>query len=131
MHELYELKEKLMRELEDFGKKDINGSSLQMIDTLAHATKNLCKIIESAEEYSEEGGSSYSRMGGSSRRGGSSYYRAGGSSYRRDSRGRYASNNYYNANDEMIDKLDELMETAPEEMKSDIQRLKSKVESMR
>jgi len=129
MHKLYELKEKLVRELEDFAGKDINGSSLQTIDTLAHAAKNLCKIIESAdEEYSEDGGSSYRR--GYSRDGGSSY-RRGGSSYRRDSRGRYSSNNYYNANDEMVDKLDELMELVPEEMRGEIQRFKSKVEQMR
>lgn len=124
MHKLYELKEKLVRELEDFAGKDINGSSLQTIDTLAHAAKNLCKIIESADdEYAEDGGSSYRR--GYSRDGGS--YR--GMSYRRDSRGRYASR--YSAGDAMMDKLDDLMDTAPEEMKSEIQRLKSKVEQMR
>lgn len=124
MHELYELKEKLMNELKDLSRKDISGSSLQTIDTLAHATKNLCKIIESADgEYSEDGGSY--RMGGYPRRGGS--YR-GGSSYRRDSRGRYASR-YYDANDEMIEKLDEMMESADESVKADIMKLRQKLES--
>lgn len=130
MHELYELKEKLLRELGEYGRKELSPSTLTMIDTLAHATKNICKIIESAdEEYSEEGGSSYDRRG-SSRRGGSSYYRAG-SSTRRDSRGRYSSNNYYNAAEEMVEKLDELMADAPDEkIKSEIQRLKQKIEQM-
>lgn len=111
MHGLYELKEKLVKELEEFSKKEITASSLATIDTLAHAAKNICKIMETGDGYSEDGGS----------------YRG---SYRRDSRGRYSSS-YYNAADDMVNKLDELMHTAPEEIKSDIQRLKSRVETMR
>jgi len=122
MHKIYELKEKLTRELGGFADKEITAGNLATVDTLAHAVKNLCKILESADgDYSEDGG--YSRYGSRM-----PYNR--GASYRRDSRGRYASR-YSNANDEMVDKLEELMETAPEEMRSDIQRLKSKVESMR
>ncbi len=122
MRELYELKEKLIDELKEYGGKELSAGSLDVIDKLAHATKNLCKVLESADgDYSEDGG--YSRYGSRM-----PYNR--GASYRRDSRGRYASR-YSNANDEMVDKLTELMETAPEEMRSDIQRLKSKVESMR
>ena len=114
MHKIHELKERLMHELGGFADKDITTGNLATVDTLAHAVKNLCKIIESAD-------GDYDDREYSSRR---------GMSYRRDSRGRYASR-YSNANDEMVDKLTELMETAPEEMRGDIQRLKSKVESMR
>ena len=98
MHEIYELKEMLMKELEEYGSKgELTGGSLDIVDKLAHATKNLCKIIEAMEEeesYSERGGSyeggsnqsgqsmrgNYSRYsryggggGGSSRDGGSFY----------------------------------------------------------
>lgn len=152
MHELYNLKEMLMRELEEYARKgEMSAGSLDVVDKLTHTIKNLCKIIEAyeeEEEYSEQGGGSsyYRRGGGSSRRGGgSSYYRrggeggGGGSSYergrgsnaRRDSRGRYASANYYNAVDDMTDKLDELMEDAPDEkIRQEIQKLKQKVEQM-
>ncbi len=124
MHEIYELKEKLLRELSEYARKDLSAGSLETIDKLAHAIKNLCRIIESSEEYSEDGMSSYRR---------GSYYRdGGGSSYRRsrDSRGRYSSN-YYEAMDDMTEKLDELMKDAPDEkIKSEIQRLKQKIEQM-
>ena len=81
MHELYELKEKLMRELEEYGTKELSAGTLQAVDTLAHAIKNLCKIIEAAEEeeYSMAGGSyAYARGGG----GGGRSNRGGGSSNR-------------------------------------------------
>lgn len=123
MHEIYELKEKLLKELSDYARKDLSAGSLETIDKLAHAIKNLCKIIESSE-YSEDGMSSYRR---------GSYYRAGGGSSERrsrDSRGRYSSN-YYEAMDDMAEKLDELMKDAPDEkIKSEIQRLKQKIEQM-
>lgn len=88
MHEIYELKEMLMKELEEYGSKgELTGGSLEVIDKLAHAIKNLCKIIEAAEEeeeYSMAGGSyeggSYARGGqGGGGRGGN---RGGGSSNR-------------------------------------------------
>lgn len=126
MHEIYELKEMLMKELEEYGRKrDLSTGSLEVVDKLAHTIKNLCKIIEAAEEeegYSERGGSyaggSYARggRGGGSNRGGSnrgsyegggnmggmsgegSYARGGGGrgrNARRDSMGRYSSEQGY------------------------------------
>lgn len=133
MHELYELKEKLMDELSKYGSKEMSAGSLEVVDKLAHTIKNLCKIIEDMEGYSEEGGSYESGMGGGSGRGsyaGGSYARggrggssgrggsyAGGGSYargrggqaNRDSRGRYSSA------DDLVDELRELMESAPDE----------------
>lgn len=152
MHELYELKEKLMDELKEYGSKEMSAGSLEVVDKLTHTIKNLCKIIEAYEEEEEEyserrggggGGSSYYRRGG----GGSSYYRrgeggqggGGGSSYargrgsnaRRDSRGRYASNNYYNASEEVTEKLQELMDEAPDERtRMEIQNFMQKLEQM-
>lgn len=152
MHEIYELKEQLMKELEEYGRKgEMSAGSLEVVDKLAHTIKNLCKIIEAAEEeedgYSMEGSSrrgSYARggQGGggqgrggqSSRRsyeggGGGSYARGRGRNARRDSMGRYSSAYSYE-NEEMVERLEELMEEAPEEVKKDIQKLISKVESM-
>ena len=76
MNELYELKETLCKELEEYGrKKDMKAGDLEVVDKLAHTIKNLDKVIES---YDEE----YSGA------------RGRGSNARRDSRGRYSSENY-------------------------------------
>ena len=47
LNELKSLKAKLVHELAEIGKKD---GQLQNIDTLAHAIKNICKIIENCED---------------------------------------------------------------------------------
>lgn len=124
MHRLYNLKETLVDELKQLGSKDrIELQDLELVDKLAHAVKNLCKIIESyeEEEYSEaQGGSyagSYATMPrfrrGSYARGGSmaqgSYARGRGANARRDSMGRYAS-----AGDFRME-LEEIMQDAPNE----------------
>ena len=57
MNELYELKEKLCRELKKYGNEDVTTSSLEVVDKLSHAIKNIDKIIEKYEE--EENGMSY------------------------------------------------------------------------
>lgn len=145
MHELYELKDQLMKELEEYGRKgELTAGSLEVVDKLAHTVKNLCKIIEAYEEeegegYSMEDGSrggsgrSYARGGGQGQ--GTSYRGMGMRSYargrRRDSRGRYSSDNRYSyANDDMVEQLESLMEDAPDQIKQDIQRIITKVESM-
>ena len=141
MHTLYELKDMLCEELEEFGKKgELTAGSLETVDKLAHAIKNLDKIIEAKEEeeYSQamEGGNmggSYARRGGSYARGS---YARGGRSYargrnaRRDSMGRYASEGY-SRNEEMIAELHELMDDAQDERtKQEFQRFIQKIEMM-
>ena len=146
MRELYELKEMLMDELKELSGKPMNGSSLQMVDTLAHAIKNICKIIESYEDGDYyDGGSndyhersdrysrrdSYDNDGGSYYDGDTSYARGRGRNAKRDSRGRYASSNYYEAKDDMARKLEQLMQNAPDEKsKQEIQRVMQKLEQM-
>ena len=138
MHELYELKEQLMKELEEYGRKgELSTGSLEVVDKLAHTVKNLCKIIESYEDeegYSMEGGMSYQRGQGGNRggsRGGMSYARGRGHNARRDSMGRYSSNRGYSyGNEDMVEQLRDLMEEAPDQVRSDIQRLITKVEGM-
>lgn len=120
MHRLYNLKDTLIDELKQLGSKDrIELADLELVDKLAHATKNLCKIIESCEEaeYSEGMGpyagmpnfrrGSYAR-GGSMAQGGS-YARGRGANARRDSMGRYSS-----AGDFRME-LEEIVQDAPNE----------------
>ena len=135
MHELYELKEMLCKELEEYGKKgELTTGSLEVVDKLAHTIKNLDKIIEMSEgeEYSgyyDMARGSYARGGNRGGRG--SYARGRGRNARRDSRGRYSSEGYSRASEEIADQLRDLMEDAPDEnIKREIKRLITKVESM-
>lgn len=65
MHDLNNLKMMLVKELEEHGKSgNLTKTSLDTIDKLAHAAKNVCKVIEACEsdEYSNAMGSrSYAR----------------------------------------------------------------------
>ena len=112
--ELYELKESLINELASYNRTRMDKSAICEIDVLAHATKNLCKIIESMEE------SGYSDRGNSYRR---SYARGGNNSRR--------SYNSYHTPHELVEELRELMNDAPDEAsRQDFQRLIMKLESM-
>lgn len=142
MHELYDLKDMLCKELKEYGTKgELSAGTLDVVDKLTHTMKNLDKIIEAYEE--EEGYSSASRpdgMGGMtdgsyrySRNGGNyrgmyrGSYARGRMNARRDSMGRYSGN--YSRDDGMVEELRGLMEDAPNEsIKRDIQRLVDKIE---
>ena len=54
-----ELKEKLMSELMDYSNRELTHGTLEVIDKLAHALKNICKIEimcqESPIDYEKEG----------------------------------------------------------------------------
>ncbi len=134
MNELYDLKEMLLKELEDYGKKgDLSAGSLEIVDKLAHSVKNLCKVIDDMdEEYSGYGGSYYDGMttaGGNSYRRGGSYAR-GRRNARRDSMGRYSSEGYSRAGD-LAEQLRGLMREAPDEsIRQDMERLASRLSMM-
>lgn len=141
MHELYELKEKLCRELKKYSSEDVTTNSLEVVDKLSHAIKNLDKIIEKYEE--EEGGSygynsyepNYNRSNRSSYRGnynnGGSYARGRGRNAKRDSMGRYSSNDGYSRNGDIASELRELMMDAPDEQtRMEYQRVINKLEQM-
>ena len=77
MEELRMLKDKLCDELKEYAHKYMSAGSLDVIDKLAHAVKNLDKVIDSHEGYSgryDDRGRSYAR---------------------RDSRGRYSRSDGY------------------------------------
>ena len=109
MKELYELKDRLIDELKDYGKRDLSNGSLDMIDKLAHAAKNVCKIIDD----SDDGSGYYSRTG--------RIYDGHSFRTRRDSMGRYS-------RDSLADKLRELMDEAPDDStRMEIKRLVDKM----
>jgi hypothetical protein len=140
MHELYELKEMLCKELEEYGQKgELTAGSLEVVDKLANTIKNLCKIIEMCEddEYSSRDGSYEDGMGGSYARGGrggnrggggaNQYgsYAMGGRSYARGRGGRYSRDGG------MIEDLRELMQDAPDERtRQEFQKFIRKIEGM-
>lgn len=109
MKELHELREKLCKELKGYGNKDMTAGSLDVIDKLAHAVKNIDKIIN-------EGG--YSNR-----------YMPDASYTHRDDMGRYSRG--YSYHEGMVNELRNLMgEAHNEEIRQDIKRLINKVESM-
>ena len=150
MREIYELYEKVLDELCEQGQKELTKDSLQLIDTLAHAGKNLAKIIE----CEEGGGNSYSyhyydedprntAMG--------SYRRSYRMSHKRDSMDRYSregsggdmggnsnaggnmsnrGGGYSRGGNNVTDGLRELMYAAPPEMQGEINRLIKKLDNM-
>ncbi|MBP5728769.1 MAG: hypothetical protein J6Y48_16985 [Clostridia bacterium] len=157
MHELYELKEKLMKELNEYASQEMSAGSLEVIDKLTHAIKNICKIIEAAEEeeYSGrgQGGGNYSRNyrysregmgggryayeggqgGGGSRysREGGSYARGRGGNARRDSMGRYSSEGGYSRADGLdglVEDIRSMMQELPQGVQQDAQRFVQKLE---
>lgn len=140
MHELYELKEKLMKELEEYGKQDLTAGSLEVVDKLSHSIKNICKIIESYEDeegYSMRGRSYDDGTDGMSMRGSyrgsyrNSYARGRGSNARRDSMGRYAREGGYSRADgieELVENVREMMGELPQNLKQDAQRFVQKLE---
>ena len=137
MHDLYELKEKLMKELEEYGKQELTAGSLEVVDKLSHAIKNICKIIEAyetEEDYSMRGGNSnrysrtgyrYSRDGNGTRDGGYSRRRS------RDSMGRYSRENGYSRTDgveELVETVRDMMQELPQNIQVDAQRFVQKLE---
>lgn len=150
MHELYELKEKLMKELGEYSQNGkYSKEDVETIKYMASAIDHMCNIIEKAEEeeYSQRGGSyaydngnmgggggsyrggSYSRnMGGGSYRGGrggNSYARGRGQNAPRDSMGRYSRGG------DMVEQLEDLKQDAPnDQIRQQIQQLISQVEQV-
>lgn len=148
MHELVELKEKLMKELAEYSENGkYSKEDVETIKYIASAIDHLCNIIydKEDEEYSQRnyayenggmgGGGSYRNGGRYPRTDGGSYMGSGRNSYargrgtnaRRDSMGRYSRNN----NQEMIGQLEDLMQDAPnDQIRQQIQQLITQVEQM-
>lgn len=145
MHDLYELKEKLCKELKKYNDKELTKESLDVVDKLSHAAKNIDKLIDKYEEEDEGGsyagynsyGNSYnSSYRGNGNRGGrgnynnGSYARGRGRNARRDALGRYSSENGYSRNADDIEQLREMMMEAPtEEIRREYEKIINRMES--
>lgn len=136
MHKLYDLKDMLCEELEQFGSRDkLTSSSLETVDKLAHAAKNVGKLIEMCEEeeYSMDGGmsrrNSYRNSYDRGRYSTDGYYYDDGMSHRR---GRAANGRFVSRDgSEMARKLREMMADAPDDAsRQEIQRLAERMEQM-
>ena len=137
MHKLYSLKDKLVKELENYEGRDLSTGSLDVIDKLAHAAKNVGKVIECCEDeeysnayygdsyYSEDHSMAYDpsvnyvRPDGSYGRDAMSHARGRGRGAKRDAMGRYS-----RSSEDIKHELRELMSKATDEhTKSEIRKL--------
>jgi hypothetical protein len=133
MDKLYDLKEKLLKELESYADKPIaSGSALDIVKKLSSTVDHLCNIVKECEE--EEGGysgrMSYARdpMGRDVEPGRDMSYRA---SYarRRDSMGRYSGEMGYSRHGDVADQIRELIDQAPDEQtRRELERIAQKME---
>lgn len=138
---------KANRKIEETG-GELTAGDVDYVDKLTHALKSIKTTLameDYADDYSNDGmGGPYGR--GSYRGSGERMYRDGesyeGGSYargrgrnaKRDSMGRYSSERGYSYDDaksEMIEKLHEVMESAPDETaKREVKKLVEKMEQM-
>lgn len=124
MHGIYDLKDKLCKELEEYGQKEEwDAGDLEIVDKVSHSLKNIEKIIDNYE------GAYSGAYGG--------YEYSGGRNYARRNRysraGRYNRNGtrYSMADLDMIEELRDLMNDAPDEkIRKDFQKLIDKLENM-
>ena len=129
MHKLYELKDKLIQELEDYSENGkYSKEDVEIIKYMASAVDHLCNIMEGEEEYSMAMGGSYTRGGN---RGGS-YVRRGYSRRRGANQyGSYAMGGYSRAADDFKMELQEIMQEAPnEQVKMEIQHVINRMDTM-
>lgn len=128
MHKLYELKDKLMKELEEYADNGkFSKDDVEAIKYASSAIDHICNIMEreDGEEYSSMYPHPYNYGGGSYARGGRSYAR-GRMNARRDSMGRYS-----RAGEDIAEQLRGMMTDAPDEhIRMEIERLANKVEKM-
>lgn len=111
MHKIEELRDRLCEELEKYGNAELNTSAVNIVDTLAHAIKNIDKIMEAEEGYSGGyphymDGRSYDDRSYDGRR---SYAR---DRRMKDARGRYSGD--YSMDDETISRLEKVVQNAPD-----------------
>lgn len=133
------LMEYICDELENIERKSEKGklsmAEVEYADKLAHLKKNLLRSEEIIDAgYSGDAGRDWSNVYPMDR--GTSFARGRGSQANRDSRGRYASDEYSRygyARDsrDMVEELREMMRSAPDErMRNEIQKTITRMEQM-
>ena len=133
LNKLYELKEQLCEELESYASSGINRQNIADIDTLAHAAKNICKIIEFCE--GSDGGEGYSRRPYRNSMmpdpyGYSGYsYNRGRRDVMRDSMGQYSGHDQHEIVS-IADDMRKLAEKLPDNVRGDVMRLSEKLRNL-
>lgn len=143
MENLKKLKMMLVKELDELGRADeLDTKSLELADKLAHATKNLCKVIEDMDEYSGYDGTDRmsNRMSRRPYADDSAYadeesYARGRMNAPRDSMGRYSGMRGYSRHgeDKAIEVLDDLrgiVRELPKDAKYEVERIIKKHEDV-
>ena len=133
MHKLYELKDKLIQELEDYANNSkFSKDDVEAIKYTASAIDHICNIVEDEDEYSMAYEGNGAMMDGRSyARGGYSRARGRDRNARRDSMGRYSRRGYSMADESMVSELRELMQNSPDEhIRHEFQKFIDKVERM-
>ena len=117
MEELYELKEKLMKELKDYsGNGKFSKDDVESIKYITSAIDHICNIVDGEGEYSGMYPYSYN----------DNMNRTGRYSNARRMNGRYSGEGY--SRHDLSDKLRELMEEAPDDRtRMEIKRLIDKM----
>lgn len=136
MHDLYDLKDKLLKELGEYSQNGkYSKDDVETIKYMASAIDHICNICEREdEEYSQRGSYDNGNQGGSYRgysrnsyrgRNGNSYARGRGQNAPRDSMGRYSRGG------DMVEQLEDLKQDAPnDQIRQQIQQLITQVEQM-
>ena len=121
MRKLYELKEALCDELENYAGRGLTRQSVAEIDTLAHACKNICKIIDYCERSENRESGEMSSHDSYSKRFPNTSYRVNGH-YQIDS-GKGGSH-------EIADELRKIAEKHPDSCKEEVMRMVEKVRNL-
>lgn len=132
MNALYDLRDMLCEQLEEYGEKgELSNAVLEKVDVLAHATKNLDKIIEKcAEDEDNEHSGNYGTYGMKSSRRSHGSSRSG---MRVTSRRGYAGRYYGDdrdeeENEEFVDQLYSMANEAEDErMRQNLEKLAAKM----
>lgn len=147
MHKLYDLKDMLIEELEHQTEKGLTRENLDVIDTLAHAGKNVCRLIDDCEKgegasYGMPDGSYYGMgsyrnsyagpwSGGANGREGAGMSGARGRMRAsRDSMGRYSGEAGYSRGSEYSERLKAMAMNLPENFRGEILRMSEELKSM-
>jgi len=135
MEKLYNLKERLLKELEGYDNKStFNTNDLMAVKTAASAVDHICNVIKDCEEeggYSSRGyayGMDHSVEPGRDMSYRTSYAR-GRRGAPRDAMGRYSGEMGYSRHGDPADMLREVMEQAPDEQtRRELERIMQKME---
>lgn len=131
MNELYELKDKLMKELEEYGNQELSAGSLEVVDKLSHAIKNICKIIEAYKMEEDEYSMNMGEGSNYSRRNSYGYSRNDGYSREGGNRSRYSRTGGYSRGDgvaELVESVRGMMHELPQNLQIDAKKFVTKLE---